>query len=158
VRTRSVIRSARADILALAHRDAALDAGEIFAEGKGQDQRLALAQPVGGEETVRPAMHLAQRLDMDLEPGEPMAAMLLTLDQISLQPPVRRDDGADARPRRRQQRRRGGDGAGGGFEQIAGDHVQSATASSKVRARPSRLDQQGAAPRGRGSHLHAQGL
>ena len=56
--------------LALAHRDAAMDLGEVFAEADLEEQRLHLAELALGVDPAGPGAHLAQGFGVGGEPGE----------------------------------------------------------------------------------------
>ena len=66
--------------LALAHGKPARHLGQVFAEGSGEDQTLALGQAPGGLQPFGPAKHLAQRRGIGGVPGERMGRELLALE------------------------------------------------------------------------------
>ena len=67
--------------LVLAHRNAAGDLREIFAEGRRHDQLFDFAEALFMLERARPAHHLAQRFDIGREPGEPVRGALLAIER-----------------------------------------------------------------------------
>ena len=67
--------------LALAHRDAALDLGKVFAEADLDDQLLDLAEPSGGLQALRVVGELAHTFHIGGEPGERVGGALLALEQ-----------------------------------------------------------------------------
>ncbi len=100
-----VVQAERAqpDDLALAHRNAALDARQIFAERDREDQLLEVAQPARLLQARGPSLHLAQRLDIGCKPGEPVRGMLVTLEPLGIGRAARCDQGTHAIGRPRQQ-------------------------------------------------------
>ena len=115
------------DGLALAHRDAAGDAGEILAEADLEQPALELAEPARPVEPLRPALQLAQRLDVGREPGEAVDRVLLALQERAVDRAVARHQSADRVGGARQQ-------LGRGAERLA----RSPAAAARP-ARPARL-------------------
>ncbi len=69
--------------LPLAHRDAAGDLGEVFAEADLKDQRLHLAEPAFGFKAKRPGAQLLQRLDIGGEPGQRVGGELMLFERCA---------------------------------------------------------------------------
>ena len=101
------------DDLALAHRDAAGDLGEVFAAADGQDQPLDLAQLGRRLQPCCPARHLAQACRVGGQPGQPVGGVLLGLQHPPGDPAPGADPQRQQAPRRAHQRLgRGGGGPG----------------------------------------------
>ena len=79
---------ARADDLALVHRDAAENLREIFAQADPRQQRLDLAEASFGAHPARVGGHFLDRLDIGGEPGEPVRGVLFALDSFRAQTPA----------------------------------------------------------------------
>jgi hypothetical protein len=94
----------RADDLALAHRDAAVELPEVFAEGDLVDQLLGLAELSLRLQPLGPALHLAQRLDIGGDPGEPVRRGLVRVERGAETLPSTVTRGADSARRALQQR------------------------------------------------------
>ena len=92
----------RAHDLALAHGNAAADLREVLAEGRTDQQALHLTCAAVGFETLRPAEHLPERLDVGREPSEAVQCMLRAVAA-----PRRRRLRADRTPRELQEPLRG---------------------------------------------------
>ena len=67
--------------LALAHRDAAGNLGEVFAKPDLDQERLGLAEPAGGLHALGIGAELAHRLDVGGEPGEAVGRALLAVER-----------------------------------------------------------------------------
>ena len=75
---------ARPRHLALAHRDAAAQLRQVFAEADLQDELLRLAQPPLAREAARPGVEFVQRLHIGRRPGEAMGGGLMGLQRLGL--------------------------------------------------------------------------
>ena len=71
----------RAHDLALAHRNAAEDLREVFAEPDADQQFLDLAEPAGRLHALGIGGELAHRLDIGREPRQPVGGALLAVEQ-----------------------------------------------------------------------------
>ena len=71
----------RADDLALAHRNAALDLREIFADPDLDDEFLDLAERAGVVHPLGVGRELAHRFDISGEPGKSVRGALLAIEQ-----------------------------------------------------------------------------
>ena len=80
-----------ADDLALVHRDAAEDLGEIFAKADAGHQLLGRAEAALLVHAARVGGHLLDRLDVGGEPGESVGGVLLRLDLGGAELAVRAD-------------------------------------------------------------------
>ncbi len=69
--------------LALAHRNAAEDLREIFAEPDADEQLLDLAEAAGRMHALGIGGELADRLDIGREPGEPVGGALLAVEDAA---------------------------------------------------------------------------
>ena len=74
---------ARPHQLALAHRNAADDLGEIFAERDAHEVFLDLAERAGAGHAFGIGGELAHRLDIGGEPGQPVGGALLAIEQAA---------------------------------------------------------------------------
>ena len=84
----------RAHHLALAHRDAAEDLVEVFADADAHEEVLGLAEAALAREAAGIGRHLADRLGIGRKPGEPMRRVLLGLEPLGRDAAV----GDDLRP------------------------------------------------------------
>ena len=73
-----------AEELALAHRQAAGQLRQVFAEGRAQQQRFQLAEPAGRLQPLRPGQHLLQRAHVGRGPGHAVGARLFELQRAGL--------------------------------------------------------------------------
>ena len=73
---------------------------------------LERPEPTSRLEPLRPALHLAQRLDVGREPGEAVGGVLLALQEVAVDPALAGHAGPDRLGRARQQVGRGADRAG----------------------------------------------
>ena len=67
--------------LALAHRDAADDLGQIFSGADADQKLLDFAEIPGGREPLHVGRELAQRLDIGREPGKAVGGALLAIER-----------------------------------------------------------------------------
>ena len=67
--------------LALAHRNAALDLGEVFADPDLDDELLDLAETAGRMHPLGIGRELADRFDIGREPGQAVGGALLAVEQ-----------------------------------------------------------------------------
>ena len=70
-----------ADNFALAHWDTTVDLPEVFTKGDLVDQLLDLAEFAITRQTIRPVLHLAQRLRIGHEPRKRVGSCLVFFDQ-----------------------------------------------------------------------------
>ena len=73
---------ARPHHLALAHRNAADDLGEVFAERDAHEMFLDFAERAVGDHALGVGGELAHRLDIGCEPGQPVGGALLAIEQL----------------------------------------------------------------------------
>ena len=104
--------------LALAEQQAAGELAEIFAEGRAQHQPLELTEIAARLQSLRPAEHLAQALDIGRGPGQAVGGVLFRLERLCGDPAIRRDLGRDALPGRGEQRVGGGQRRAAGRQEV----------------------------------------
>ena len=84
--------------LALRHRQAAGELGQIFAKSELEDQRLGPAEGAGIVQTPCPKGELAQPLDRGRDPGECVAGELVSFEALGIDRAVRRHQGGELGP------------------------------------------------------------
>src|SRR5262249_46442769 len=90
--------------LALAHRNAALDLGEVFPEPDPDQELFDLAERAAVVHASGIAGKLAYRLDIGGDPGESVRGALLAVERSLVQLALERDPAAHRRRRLGQQR------------------------------------------------------
>src|SRR5262249_3769624 len=128
--------------LALAHRNAALDLGEVFPEPDPDQELFDLAERAAVVHASGIAGKLAYRLDIGGDPGESVRGALLAVERSLVQLALERDPAAHRRRRLGQQRLPGprrlacarAQFAGGAAALTVVDNVSTASISPPVRA------------------------